>query len=394
MKVLWIAPLPYIKKPKGHPAPWIMTLSQALSSCIDLDILVCNSDIDKDETFTVNNVNYIYLKTPRGAIDLITFHKYKVGLLRKYLKRQHQKYDIIHIHGSEHQFEQACWDIPVPKLLSVQGIISEYYNHISDKISYRKLSWYLTQLSEKRYLPHIKHFMCRTDWDKRWVHQNVKDAVVHHCWETIRPNFFELKFDSTLNKNILFLGGINDIKGYEKALIAFDLAAESNKDIKLLYAGSRVNETNKIIKEAISKHNLRNINDNNLKLLGFLNAQELAITFTKCYCLLHPSYIDNSPNSICEAQISGLPVIASNVGGVGSLIEHNKTGLLTTLSPEDISTSLLKVYDDKPLAISLAKQGKIKAEKRHDTESIRNITYSIYKEVIHSFWNQDHLQGV
>ena len=51
---------------------------------------------------------------------------------------------------------------------------------------------------------------------------------------------------------------------------------------------------------------------------------------TQCWIqfFFHPSYIENSPNSVCEAQILGLPVIACNVGGLSTIISHNHSGIL------------------------------------------------------------------
>ena len=57
-----------------------------------------------------------------------------------------------------------------------------------------------------------------------------------------------------------------------------------------------------------------------IKCIGFKNEQELKNLISTSDLFIHPSYIDNSPNSICEAQILGLPVIACNVGGISSII--------------------------------------------------------------------------
>ena len=98
---------------------------------------------------------------------------------------------------------------------------------------------------------------------------------------------------------------------------------------------------------------------------------------------MHPSYIDNSPNSICEAQIMGLPVIACNAGGVSSLIEDKETGyLVPTNSPHNI-VSLVKEYSISSSKFNLVgKKAKIIAEKRHNKNDIKTATINLYRKLL------------
>ena len=40
------------------------------------------------------------------------------------------------------------------------------------------------------------------------------------------------------------------------------------------------------------------------------------------------SHIENSPNSVAEAQLIGMPCIATGVGGTATYIEHNISGII------------------------------------------------------------------
>lgn len=58
--------------------------------------------------------------------------------------------------------------------------------------------------------------------------------------------------------------------------------------------------------------------------------------------LVVPSLTENSPNVIAEAQLLGLPVLASNVGGNSELIEHAVTGFLSSPDAESLGHELRK----------------------------------------------------
>lgn len=66
--------------------------------------------------------------------------------------------------------------------------------------------------------------------------------------------------------------------------------------------------------------------DVNATFVGVLQEDQLKRELTGCDIYVHPAYIDNSPNSLCEAMIMGVPCIASYVGGIPSLIDGRRRG--------------------------------------------------------------------
>ena len=100
---------------------------------------------------------------------------------------------------------------------------------------------------------------------------------------------------------------------------------------------------------------------------------------------VHPSYIDNSPNSVCEAQILGLPVIASEVGGVPSLIEDGVDGILfPSGNAEALVEAICSLAEDAPRRASLGQRARKTALVRHDKETIVKEllqTYAAIKQI-------------
>ena len=62
--------------------------------------------------------------------------------------------------------------------------------------------------------------------------------------------------------------------------------------------------------------------------LGRLDAEQLVAELLGAAVFAYPSHIDNSPNALCEALLVGVPTVASYVGGVPSLIDDGREGLL------------------------------------------------------------------
>ena len=71
-----------------------------------------------------------------------------------------------------------------------------------------------------------------------------------------------------------------------------------------------------------------------VKFTGFLTQQELRIQYARAHFFLHPSEMgedgdqEGVPNSMLEAMACGLPVIATNHGGIPEAVVHGESGLL------------------------------------------------------------------
>ena len=69
-----------------------------------------------------------------------------------------------------------------------------------------------------------------------------------------------------------------------------------------------------------------------------------------------PSLKEGLPYVILEAGLAGLPVIASNVGGIPEIIENGKEGLLVhPANPEELAAAIKKLVENKTLRETLAK---------------------------------------
>ena len=65
-----------------------------------------------------------------------------------------------------------------------------------------------------------------------------------------------------------------------------------------------------------------------MQFTGSLREDQMIAEYLNAHLFICPSSIENSPNSLGEAQLLGVPVIASYVGGVPDMVTHGETGLL------------------------------------------------------------------
>lgn len=85
---------------------------------------------------------------------------------------------------------------------------------------------------------------------------------------------------------------------------------------------------------------------------------QLQRTYDDADVFVLPSLSEGTPKVILEAMSRGLPVISTDVGAVGDLVDHERTGLLVSShSAEALATALQRLICDTELRVRIAREG-------------------------------------
>jgi glycosyltransferase involved in cell wall biosynthesis len=98
-----------------------------------------------------------------------------------------------------------------------------------------------------------------------------------------------------------------------------------------------------------------------------------------------PTLEDNCPMVVLEAQAAGIPVMASNVGGIPDLIEDGVTGLLTDPArPDSMRHAVSRLLSDSDLSAILSLNARRQSIKRFHPNVIAQRHVEIYRELLSS----------
>jgi glycosyltransferase involved in cell wall biosynthesis len=130
----------------------------------------------------------------------------------------------------------------------------------------------------------------------------------------------------------LFAGRLSSEKGLSTMFAAWDRLNGSGLPLKIVGDGP--------MKEEVLRH--ANGNGRHVEYLGSLSRDRVQTLMSDAAFLVFPSACyENFPLSIVEALASGVPVVASGIGAMAEIIEHERTGLLfQSGNPEDLASKI------------------------------------------------------
>jgi glycosyltransferase involved in cell wall biosynthesis len=112
-----------------------------------------------------------------------------------------------------------------------------------------------------------------------------------------------------------------------------------------------------------------------VELKGWLSQDEVVAAYGRAFVLAVPSLVardgdmDGLPNVVVEAAAMGVPIVATNVGGIGDLVRDGDTGLVALPGdPEDLAGRIEKVLADPEGAAARALRARQEVEARFDQE--------------------------
>lgn len=283
--------------------------------------------------------------------------------------------DVVHIHGTEYPhglaYVKACG--PQGVVVSLQGIISCIARYYTAGIDYKYIKSYLTfrdfikrgniykeQASfakrgefETELIRSVNHIIGRTEWDKIHSLEINPDAKYHYSGETLRDSFYSHKWEyNKCQPHSIFVSQASyPLKGLHMLLKAMPLILRNYPDTKIHVAGEdptkapwwRINGYGIYLKRLIKELNLRD----KVIFEGMVDENKMCQCYLKSNVFVCCSSIENSPNSLGEAQLLGVPYVASFVGGVPEIVNWNDKILYRFEEYEMLANKICQVFDSK-----------------------------------------------
>ncbi len=414
MKVLWLCNVGYkdlyrVIGIEGVPyGGWIEGALSGIKSYKNIELLICfPAHISKDYIAgEYDGISYFVFKASSKSPDRYEnkYEQYFQIALDKF------KPDIVHIWGTEYPHALAMVNIfnnPNNTIISIQGLCSIYMKHYyaflprsieryvtfrdivkKDTLQQQVMKFCSRGVFEKEALNKVRHVIGRTDWDLACARQINDKLCYHYCGEILRESFYQNVWNIDLCERFSVFSSQADypIKGFHILLEAASIIHKYYPELKI-YTTSRdprklriyqITTYEKYIKDLIDKYDL----NNSVVFLGRLNEKEMCDRYLRSNVFVSASSIENSPNSVGESMVLGVPTISSAVGGVNNLIQHNYNGIIYPADePYMLAHYIMEIFKNDEYANTLSKAARENAifyDKERNTDDLVNI----YKEVI------------
>lgn len=251
----------------------------------------------------------------------------------------------------------------------VRGTLSRFHKD-SFVASFSQTAMYKFHRWLKIYERGIDLFMCPSQYMKR---QLVRGGFQQ---EKIRVNPFGIDHHAVTPRYdhdgyFFYAGRLSEEKGIETII----RAAKIIGDVKVKIAG-RGPEMDRLHHLA---HDVPGV-----EFLGFRSREEVMELYRGAIAVLLPSRVhENFPLMVLEALASGKPVIASDVGGVGEMIDDRVNGFL--LAPTDLFgwvEAMMRLSIDDRLQQSMSRAARATIEHRFKLEDHYRRLMCMYQEIL------------
>ena len=323
------------------------------------------------------------------------------------------KPDVIHCFGTEYPHTLAAVRVCPDKdkiLLGIQGICFElakvYRADLPDRICRRfllrdLLKWDNILLQQKKFsrrgemekeaLRLAGHVTGRTWWDQETVLKINPNLHYHPMNETLRPVFYEgiWQLENCRHHSIFLSQGDYPLKGLHYVLRALPKILEKYPDTHVYVAGQsiirygtlkeklKISSYGKYLIDQIKTLNL----EGKITFLGKLDAEEMKNQYLSSHLFLCPSALENSPNSLGEAMLLGVPCAAAAVGGIPSLFSEKEGALFKAGDTDALVEAVFSLWEDEDHMKACAANARTRALCNHDADSNYHTLLKIYSDI-------------
>jgi len=317
--VEWLPGLPEPLRalPRLHPTTWQRTLLSEFekNSSLRLHVILLRKGIVQDYSFERQGVTFYVLKS-LPFMRLGSLFWQDTFLIKRLLKRI--KPDLVHAWGSEKGAALIASRMAYPYVATVQGLLS-WYKEIVPLVPLERFS----ALLERWSFPRAPVITTESSFAVQYLQQHYPHLRVLQAEHASNWTFHQVQRRPTTSPiQFIFVGTLGFRKGTDLLFQALDqLLPELSFRLTVIsgpdpghMASLRSTVSPELWQRVEFKHDL--------------HPAELAKELETPTMMLLPTRADVSPNAVKEALVAGLPVVASQVGGIPDYLVSGRNGFL------------------------------------------------------------------
>lgn len=128
-----------------------------------------------------------------------------------------------------------------------------------------------------------------------------------------------------------------------------------------------------------------------VKLLGYAPHERTLALMKACDIFVMPSHYEGTPVALLEAAALARPILATHVGGIGELVEHEKQALLVeAANPRALADAILRFTRDPEWARQLGRSARERVEREFSLSALAGATSETYRRAVESFRRPRH----
>ena len=409
MKLLWlcnILPGEVKEKITGKPGSglWMDHVLSDLRTVADITVRILAPNAEEAEGVLDENCSFSAFRTKGQFRYDPELEQWFGNELKQY------KPDVMHIWGTEYAHTLAMVNAAEREnlldhtVVSIQGLCSIYAGHYAegvpnrffygatfrdiirrDNIWKQQKKFALRGALEVKALKKARHVIGRTAWDKACMELITPGAAYHFCNETLRQSFYNQtwQYDACRKHRIFASSCVYPVKGFHYLLEAFAEVVKRYPDATIAVPGKNFlnvdplhqNSYHRYLSQLVRRHKL----EDKICFLGKLSAEGMKQAYLEANVFAMPSTIENSPNSLGEAMLLGVPCVAADVGGVTTMMTHEKEGFVyQSTAPYMLAHYICQVFAMEDAAASLGQAAREHALCTHDPEKNLRDLLNIY----------------
>ena len=321
------------------------------------------------------------------------------------------KPDLLFVFGTEFLHSQILveeFNNPSKTIIHIQGLVTFYKDHclfnLPFKVKYGiypstclrgfgikiRRDYAKKSLIEQKTMQFSNHLLGRTEWDRYGASVINPNAKYYFSGEILRDSIYDNRklwsYEKCNKYTIYFSQGSATYKGLYHLLNELKNIVQKYPDTHLFIGGRNPigddSFKSKLVRSSYGYYLHSIIKKNKLSsyitFLGNQTEEQVVKNILSANVFIAPSNIENSSNAIGEAVMLGIPVIASDVGGVKDIVFHNENGFIYPLDESYMINYYISMIFDNKFEVKYSTMLDI-FDKENNKEQLNRIIHKVLK---------------